>query len=113
MVEITEESKKEVFLIRVKGEIDASSSICLDNALEKAKDSSKKILVDLSKLEYISSAGLGVFISYIEDLKRDKAKMVLFGLQEKVSQVFEVLGLSDLISTSQSEQTALELVNES
>ncbi|MEL7006626.1 MAG: STAS domain-containing protein [Bacteroidota bacterium] len=47
--------------------MDASSSIHLDNALQAAMESSKSIVVDLSKLEYISSAGLGVFISYIEE----------------------------------------------
>ncbi len=113
MVEITEESIDGVFLIKVNGEIDASSSIHLDNALQKAMEASDRILVDLSNLEYISSAGLGVFISYIEELKKQATKMVLFGMQEKVKQVFEILGLSNLITISETEDKALELVNES
>lgn len=113
MVEITEESKDDIFLIRVKGEIDASSSIHLDNALQSAMKGSNKILVDLTRLEYISSAGLGVFISYIEDLKKTATQMVLFGMQEKVMQVFEILGLSNLITIGATEEEAMTLVNES
>lgn len=112
MVDINTISNSEYELISVKGEIDASSSIELDNALKEAAESGKKILIDLQELDYISSAGLGVFISYIEDLKKNNTQLVIFGLQEKVQEVFTILGLQHLMTIAESKQEAEQLLNE-
>ncbi|MDH4058973.1 MAG: STAS domain-containing protein [Cyclobacteriaceae bacterium] len=81
------------------GEIDASSSIDLDLTIAKSVgEGFKKILVDCSALEYISSAGLGVFMSYIEEFNDKDIKMVLFGMNDKVINTFEILGLSELLT---------------
>ena len=112
MVEIKSDVKDDIYMIRVIGEVDASSSIYLDQSINEATKKSKKILVDLRKLEYISSAGLGVFMSYINDLKDKQIKMVLFGLSEKVRHVFQILGLDQLLNITDSENEAKNLVNE-
>ena len=65
------------------GEIDASSSIELDLAIAKSVgEGFTKVMVDCSALEYISSAGLGVFMSYIEEFKDKNLHMVIFGMNE-------------------------------
>lgn len=85
-------------VVALVGEIDASSSIDLDLAIAKSVgENFTKILVDCSALEYISSAGLGVFMSYIEEFKEKNITMVLFGMNEKVSNTFEILGLKELL----------------
>ena len=72
------------------GEIDASSSIELDLTIAKSVgEGFTKILVDCSALEYISSAGLGVFMSYIEEFDDKNIKMALFGMNDKVINTFE------------------------
>lgn len=81
------------------GEIDASSSIELDLTIAKSVgEGFTKILVDCSALEYISSAGLGVFMSYIEEFNDKNIRMVLFGMNDKVINTFEILGLSELLT---------------
>lgn len=85
-------------MVALVGEIDASSSIDLDLAIAKSVgEGFTKILVDCSSLEYISSAGLGVFMSYIEEFKEKNIGMVLFGMNEKVANTFEILGLNELL----------------
>lgn len=111
MVEIVSDLKGEIYMIKVIGEVDASSSIHLDQSINDATKKSKKILVDLRKLEYISSAGLGVFMSYINDLKEKHIKMVLFGLSEKVRHVFQILGLDQLLNIVDSEEEAKNQMN--
>ncbi len=113
MIEIKEEQQETHFAIAVIGEVDASSSIHLDNALQKALKLDKSIVVDLSNLEYISSAGLGVFISYIEEIKNKGISMVLYGLKTEVTQVFEILGLHNLIAIEETKEEALTRINES
>ena len=80
------------------GEIDASSSIELDLAIAKSVgEGFTKILIDCHALDYISSAGLGVFMSYIEEFKDRGVKMVLFGMNDKVANTFSILGLNELL----------------
>ncbi len=112
MVEIKEYEEAEVFELEVIGDVDASSSINLDNALVKAMESDKSILINLQQLQYISSAGLGVFISYLEELKTKQTKLVFYGLSTTVSQVFEILGLLELFEICDSKESAIEKLNE-
>jgi anti-sigma B factor antagonist len=95
------------------GEIDASSSIELDLAIAKSVgEGYSKILIDCSSLEYISSAGLGVFMSYIEEFKDRDIRMVLFGMNEKVANTFDILGLNELLRIGKDKFEAKQMVNE-
>jgi len=93
------------------GEIDASSSIELDLAIAKSVgEGFTKILIDCSALEYISSAGLGVFMSYIEEFKDRDIKMVLFGMSDKVLNTFNILGLTELLQISKDKVQAKQVI---
>ncbi len=86
-------------LILIRGEVDASSSIYLDEALQQAfRSEAERILVDCRELHYISSAGLGVFMSYIQELETSNKRLVLFNMSEKVYKVFEILGLHQVLT---------------
>lgn len=99
MLEINTIEEDQSLLLQVNGEIDASNSVELDEAMQKAFKSGKKsILVDGEKLEYISSAGLGVFMSYLEDFNEEDISFKIFGLNPRVFEVFKILGLDQLIS---------------
>lgn len=99
-------------VIALIGEIDASSSIELDLAIAKSVgEGHANILVDCSSLEYISSAGLGVFMSYIEEFKEKKINMVLFGMSEKVENTFEILGLHELLKIAKDKAAAKAMIH--
>ena len=113
MVQIDTLQEDSLTTLIINGDVDASSSIQLDEALRAAVDTSPgKLLVDGGHLNYISSAGLGVFMSYIEDLKVKEIKMVIFGLNEKVHNVFEILGLDQLLDVVADKKEALKLLDE-
>ncbi|MFT5917365.1 MAG: anti-sigma B factor antagonist [Flammeovirgaceae bacterium] len=93
---ITEE--KPYYTIQISGDLDASSSILLDNALDKAlKTTDYTILVDCHKLDYISSPGIGVFTSRLDELEEEGREIILYGVSEKVMNVFKILGLDQLL----------------
>ncbi|MCH7514566.1 MAG: STAS domain-containing protein [Bacteroidetes bacterium] len=113
MVNIDTKIEADILTLKVVGEVDASSSINLDNAINNAiKEGHKKILIDGEGMNYISSAGLGVFMSYLQDFEKHNIKMVLYGLNEKVLNVFKILGLDQLISIAESESEAKVLMND-
>lgn len=86
------------WIIEVAGDVDAASSIHLDKAIDKAlKAGNTHILIDGTNLQYIASAGLGVFVSRIEEFKDKDIHFAIFGLNEKVKNVFQILGLDKLL----------------
>lgn len=113
MVNIDTQKDGEITTLKVMGDVDASSSIVLDNAISHAvKGGSKKIMVNGQELQYISSAGLGVFMSYLQDFEKQEIRMTLFGLNEKVVNVFKILGLDQLMTMVDTEEEAKSLLNE-
>ncbi|XOV92065.1 MAG: STAS domain-containing protein [Bacteroidota bacterium] len=110
MVEINTKEETDYCLVEVLGEIDASSSIELDDAIKKALEKKMNLLIDLENLDYISSAGLGVFISYLEEFKEKDKKMILFGLKPKVREVFEILGLQHIIKMVETKEEGIDAV---
>lgn len=101
------------FVIAIDGDVDASSSIKLDEAIGSAVQAGQQyILIDCKNLNYISSAGLGVFMSYIEELKTKNIRMVLFGLSERVENVFKVLGLDQLLNIRDTKDQAKQYAHE-
>ena len=111
MITIQTNKEDNFYIIKVSGEVDASSSIHLDNKIGEVIKSEKKILVDCNDLQYISSAGLGVFMSYIHEMEEGEIKMVLYGLGNNVKNVFHILGLDQLINVVETKEDAKLLVN--
>src|SRR5689334_1436317 len=112
MIHIKRLQEEGAEVLALIGEIDASSSIELDLAIAKSVgEGFRKILIDCSSLEYISSAGLGVFMSYIEEFKDKNIRMVLFGMNEKVANTFEILGLNELLKIGKDKVQAKKLID--
>ncbi len=112
MISIKRIQEDGIDFIMVVGEIDASSSIELDLTIAKSVgEGYSKILVDCSALEYISSAGLGVFMSYIEECKEREIKMVLFGMSDKVANTFSILGLNELLQIAKDKVQAKQMIH--
>jgi len=110
-IEVIKEDKHHE--LHVSGEIDAASSIHLDEHLVHSINAGVKlIIVECSNLDYISSAGLGVFMSHLQDLKEKSIKMVIVGLQPKVKNVFSILGLDQLIEIKETKEEVFGVSDE-
>ena len=113
MVQIEIIKENDITTLNIIGEVDASSSIQLDESLGSVVSNGDPIiLIDCEGLNYISSAGLGVFMSYIEDVNTRNIKMALFGLNDKVKNVFDILGLDQLLTIVKTKEDALSRINE-
>ena len=98
-MKVTAQPSADSLLLLLDGELDASSAVLLDTEFNKpGLLDYRKVLVDCAKLSYISSAGLGVFISHLQPLQDKDVKLVFFNMQEKVFNVFEILGLDALMT---------------
>jgi anti-sigma B factor antagonist len=98
-MEIISKTDDNVLKIGIIGELDASGSINLDNILTNAIRSEHfNILVDCERLDYISSAGLGVFISHIAEIQENNGELVFYNMSNKVKSIFSILGLEKVIA---------------
>jgi len=95
-------------ILDLKGELDAHTASELEAAIQKCQaGSSFKIVINGSNLAYISSAGLGVFMAYIEEIRENGGDIKIAALQEKVFNVFDLLGFPILFDITQSEDEAI------
>lgn len=105
---ITTHATASMLTLALEGELDASSAITLDTELNQpALLTYEKVLVDFQRLSYISSAGIGVFISHLPRLQEAGVKLGFFNMSEKVLNVFEILDLDALLYIAATEQAAL------
>ena len=108
MLRLEKSKEQSSDILSLFGEVDASNSVHLDEAIKEIVDAgSKSILVDGAGLEYISSAGLGVFMSYLEDFQDNDIDLKICNLSPKVFEVFKILGLDQLIPIYSTKSEAL------
>ncbi len=68
----------------------------------------KKILLNFSNVEYLSSAALGKFISLNKKVQQAGGKLLMCNINPDIMEVFEITRLDRLFSIQRDEQTALE-----
>lgn len=97
-----------VHVLDLKGELDAHTASELEAAIQKCQaDEHYQIVVNGANLQYISSAGLGVFMAYIEELRERGGDIKIAALQPKVYNVFDLLGFPMLFDIVDTEEEAL------
>jgi len=106
--------KGDVSVINLKGYLDAHTAPTLENNFTQLIENSKyKIVVNFEDLAYISSAGLGVFMAYIESIRENRGDIKLTNMSDKVFNIFDLLGFPLLYEIYKNEEEALKKFNES
>ncbi|GBD88566.1 anti-sigma-B factor antagonist [bacterium BMS3Abin03] len=104
--------KEGVSIIYLNGYLDAHTAPALEDNFTKLIDKNKfKIAVNFTGLEYISSAGLGVFMAYIEKIRDNKGDIKLTNMNEKVFNIFDLLGFPLLYEIFKTEEEAIAKFN--
>ena len=81
----------------VEGRLDTTTAPDLESALKGDMGGINELVLDFSKLDYISSAGLRVLLSAHKVMSK-KGGMKLTHVNEMVQEVFEVTGFSDILT---------------
>ena len=84
-------------IITLEGFVDAHTAPQFESAVQTEIESGRtRIVVDCARLNYISSAGLGVFMSFIEEVRELGGDIKICGLVPKVRHTFDILGFQDI-----------------
>jgi len=96
-------------VLELNGELDAHTASQLENSLKELIDREKhNIIVNCDNLDYIASAGLGVFMAYIEDVRSLGGDIKLTNMNPKVYNVFDLLGFPTLYDILDDESEAIQ-----
>jgi anti-sigma B factor antagonist len=99
----------DVSVFYLKGYLDAHTAPEFEKALQVSVNEDRvRIVVNLSELTYISSAGLGVFMGFIEEIRKKGGDIKLAELSDKVFRVFDLLGFPVLYEIYKGEEEAVE-----
>ncbi|MBD3290993.1 anti-sigma factor antagonist [candidate division KSB1 bacterium] len=105
MFEVGRSDDGDISILYIKGYLDAHTAPKLEQELQNLIDEGKyKIIVNFNELSYISSAGLGVFMGFIETIREKEGDIKLSSMNPKIFRVFDLLGfptLYDILDTDE------------
>jgi anti-anti-sigma factor len=107
-MDLTTQESGGVTIVGFDGNLDTNTSPDAEVHLKKILDGgAKKILVDFSKLNFVSSAGLRVLLSTAKRLGSSSGELRICGLNETVNEIFEISGFCTILNVFGTAQDAL------
>jgi anti-sigma B factor antagonist len=108
-MEVTTQELKHCDLIKVNGRVDSATAPTFAKALEKANEAGHfKIVVDMSELEYMSSAGFRALLASQRNCKRyNRGELVLVAVPERIREALELAGFTELFKSFDDSITAV------
>jgi len=98
-------------VINISGKIDSSNSEEAEAELNlMLENNDRYYILDLCGLEYISSAGLRVFLSASKKIKNNKGNFVFCSVSEEIKEVFDITGLLHVFTLCETLDGAVEKI---
>jgi anti-sigma B factor antagonist len=105
---VAQREMNNINVLELKGYLDAHTAPKLEEAFQKLLTLERyNIVVNCRELSYISSAGLGVFMAFIEDVRKNAGDIKLTNMSPKVYNVFDLLGFPLLYEIYKEESEAV------
>ncbi|MBO7708933.1 MAG: STAS domain-containing protein [Lachnospiraceae bacterium] len=94
---LSKEANGNELTICIGGRLDTTTAPALEAEIKQSIDGVEKLVLDIKELDYISSAGLRVFLSAQKAMNK-QGTMVVRNAGESVMDVFEVTGFTDILT---------------
>jgi anti-sigma B factor antagonist len=102
-----------VTTVNVEGFLDSSTFPELQEFLEELiQKQIYRIIVNLEKLDYISSAGIGVLMGMLQEVRGNEGDLKLVNMSSKIRNLFDMLGFSQIIRIYDDSKAAKEAFKE-
>jgi anti-anti-sigma factor len=106
-MQISTRTINDIHIVAISGSLDSTTYPEAQKSLDAVVAGAKKVALDFSGLDYISSAGLRVLLGVAKKLRATGGTLGMFGLNQSVREVFEISGFSSILSVYQSEAEAV------
>ena len=107
-LDVTLESLGDLALIVLSGEVDVYSAPRLRNVIRDLVDKGKyRMVVDLEKVAFMDSTGLGVLVGGLKRVKRHQGELGIICNQERILRIFRITGLTKVFPIYRSREDLL------
>ena len=97
-----------VAVVDISGEVTGAAETPLMDAYEQAsKSGARTVILNFSNLEYMNSSGIGLLVTLLIRVNRQKQRMLSYGLSEHYQQIFQLTRLNEAIGIYNDEASAL------
>ena len=107
LVDIQVEDLKRVELVKISGRIDSSNAAEFDRVLKEVVSRKHNVVLEMSGVDYISSAGLRAMVALLRECKKHKGDVILASPSERVVEVLALAGLDSLFQIAENETAAV------
>jgi anti-sigma B factor antagonist len=106
------EAGEKASIIDVEGELTAFAEAVLMDAYNQASDGQvRAIILNFEDLEYMNSSGIGLLVTLLIRINREKQRLLTYGLSEHYRSIFQITRLDDAIAIHDSEEEAVRAAN--
>ncbi|MEC3884732.1 anti-sigma F factor antagonist [Halobacillus litoralis] len=104
--------RENVLLVRLNGELDHHEATTLREAWQKelANNAVEHVIVNLQKLSFMDSSGLGVMLGRYKEVQAKGNEMVLCSISPEVRRLFDMSGMFKIMKLVDDEASALEML---
>ncbi|TAF03649.1 MAG: anti-sigma factor antagonist [Nostocales cyanobacterium] len=110
-ITINIKTTKDIKEVVLEGQIDANTASSVTEEVLPLIEPGSKILLDMTGVEYMSSAGLRTLLTLHRQTDAKKGNLVLVGLNEEVEDTMTVTGFIEHFKTAQDRKAGLEALN--
>jgi len=106
------EAGEKASIIDVEGDLTAFAETVLMDAYNQASDGrARAIILNFEGLEYMNSSGIGLLVTLLIRINREKQQLLTYGLSDHYRSIFQITRLDDAIAIHDSEEEAVRAAN--
>ncbi len=107
-MDITTRNKDDIVVLDITGEIDLYNAPEIKDIINKLIEEQKyNVIINLEKVSYIDSSGIGALISSLSNLKKYQGGLKIINVYASVRKVFELTKLTSFFEIFDAEEDAL------
>ncbi|MBF88488.1 MAG: anti-anti-sigma factor [Candidatus Marinimicrobia bacterium] len=111
-MEIIKTQEDSINILQPIGRIDSNTASDLENSLlNLLENEENKIVINLDSVDYISSAGLRIFLMAGKKLKSLKGSLVLTHMNVHIKEVFDISGFTPIFNIARDNVSAVKKIN--
>ncbi len=96
-------------IIDIEGELTAFAEGVLMDAYNQASEGGTRVFIlNFEGLEYMNSSGIGLLVTLLIRINREKQKLLTYGLSDHYRNIFQITRLDDAISIYNTEEDAVQ-----
>ncbi len=111
MLNITKEKEEGKLVFSLEGKLDTVTSTDLEKEIMDSIEDVKELVIDCTKLEYVSSAGLRVLLAALKIMNK-QGSMKVTNVCEEIMSIFEMTGFNEILTIDNDTKEAKEEAEE-